>query len=126
MVPGRKSVILVALMLGSSVAWADANLDKQMRALAFDSGCFMCHFVESGSKGPDGTPPIGPNWEDTSARYKGQKDAADMLVKMVVQGSASTSHWSGKVRGLAMPPNAVAISEPDARRLVNWILDLKK
>ena len=34
------------------------------------------------------------------------------------------SHWKGKVSGLAMPPNKVAITEPDARKLVNWILSL--
>ncbi len=36
------------------------------------------------------------------------------------------SHWKGKVSGLAMPPNAVAIKEADARRLVTWILKLNK
>jgi len=36
------------------------------------------------------------------------------------------SHWKGKVSGLAMPPNEVAISEGDARKLVGWILTLDK
>jgi cytochrome c len=38
------------------------------------------------------------------------------------------SHWKGKVSGLAMPPNAVAIKEADAKKLVGWILalDVKK
>jgi cytochrome c len=35
------------------------------------------------------------------------------------------SHWKGKVSGVAMPPNAVAIKEPDAKKLVAWILSLK-
>ena len=34
------------------------------------------------------------------------------------------SHWKGKVSGLAMPPNAVAIKDTDARQLVKWILGL--
>ena len=34
------------------------------------------------------------------------------------------SHWKGKASGLAMPPNAVAIKEADARDLVKWILAL--
>ena len=35
------------------------------------------------------------------------------------------SHWKGKVSGLAMPPNKVAITEADASKLVSWILQLK-
>ena len=34
------------------------------------------------------------------------------------------AHWRGQVAGKAMPPNAVVISEADARRLVRWILAL--
>jgi cytochrome c len=53
------------------------------------------------------------------------KGAADQLVRTVMVGSnAYTSHWKGKVSGLAMPPNEVAIKEADARRLVDWILAL--
>lgn len=36
-----------------------------------------------------------------------------------------SSHWKGKVSGLSMPPNAVAITEGNARKLVSWILALK-
>ena len=36
------------------------------------------------------------------------------------------SHWKGKVSGLAMPPNAVAIKEAEAKQLVRWILALQK
>jgi cytochrome c len=122
-----KSVVLTILALGCTAAWADARLNVEMYALATNSGCFICHHIESGSKGPNGMAPIGPNWEDVSQRYKGKKDVADTLVKTVLQGSnAYSSHWTGKVSGLAMPPNAVAISEEDARRLVNWILALKQ
>jgi cytochrome c len=35
------------------------------------------------------------------------------------------SHWKGQASGLAMPPNAVAIKEADAKRLVGWILALE-
>ena len=38
--------------------------------------------------------------------------------------SLYASHWKGQVSGVAMPPNAVAITEPDARALVSWILTL--
>ena len=84
-----------------------------------------CHHVEPGAEGPDGLPPIGTAWRDVSARYKGQKDAAAKLTHTVMAGAnPCESHWKGKVSGLAMPPNAVAIKAADAKRLVKWILSL--
>lgn len=122
-----KTLAIAALFLGSSAVMADAKLDKEMNTLALNSGCFICHHVESGAKGPNGMAPIGPNWEDVSARYKGQKNAAETLTRAVMQGTNPYgSHWKDKVSGLAMPPNAVAIKEGDAKKLVNWILTLKK
>lgn len=122
-----KAAALTVLIIASNTAWADAKLDGEMRTLATNSGCFICHHVESGSTGPNGMKPIGPNWEDISLRYKERNDVAETLVKTVLNGSnAYSSHWTGKVSGIAMPPNAVAINEGDARRLVNWILSLKK
>jgi cytochrome c len=119
--------VLAVLVLAAAPAWADPKNDAEMRTLATNSGCFICHHVETGSLGPNGMKPIGPNWEDVSLRYKGKPDPSETLVKAVLQGSnAYSSHWTGKVSGLAMPPNAVAINEADARRLVRWILALKQ
>jgi hypothetical protein len=43
----------------------------------------------------------------------------------VLKGSSAyESHWKGQASGLAMPPNAVAIKDADARELVGWILAL--
>lgn len=121
------ALALLAAALPLGTAHADAKNDDAMKALALNSGCFICHHVESGAKGPNGMAPIGPNWEDVSAKYTGQKGAADTLTKSVMLGSNPySSHWTGKVSGLAMPPNATAIKEADARKLVNWILGLKK
>jgi cytochrome c len=123
----RNVVLFAALALASDAALADAALDNEMTTLANRSGCFACHSVEPGVKGPNGLAPIAPAWKDVAARYKGQKDAAPSLVKAVLQGNnAYTSHWTGKVSGVAMPPNGVAISEGDATKLVSWILALKK
>ena len=33
-------------------------------------------------------------------------------------------HWAGKVSAVTMPPNAVVVTEAEARVLVNWILVL--
>jgi cytochrome c len=60
-----------------------------------------------------------------STKYKGVPGAADQLTHTVMTGSNPyASHWKGKVSGLAMPPNEVAIKEADARKLVHWILKL--
>ena len=116
-------------LLASGAALADKAKDDAMLALATKSGCMTCHHIEPGAKGPDGLPPIGPAWKDVSAKYKGQKGADAKLTQTVLAGSNPyESHWKGKVSGLAMPPNAVAIKEADAKKLVKWILarDAKK
>jgi cytochrome c len=118
-----------AMMLAALVAVcgapAHAN-DAQMLKLATDAGCMTCHQVEPGGKGPGGLAPIGPAWRDVAAKYKGQKDAAAQLSRTVQAGSSPyESHWKGKVSGLAMPPNKVAISEADTKKLVGWILGLE-
>ena len=116
-------VSVVAAAAALAPAWGADN-DAMLR-LAAGSGCITCHAVEPGGKGPDGLPPVGPAWKDVAAKYKGQKDAPAQLTRIVLQGSSPyESHWKGKVSGLAMPPNKVAISEADAMMLVGCILAL--
>jgi cytochrome c len=118
--------LTLCLILSAGAAFGETRLDEQMKALASKSGCFSCHHIESGAKGPNGTAPIGPNWEDVALRYKGQPDPTAALVKTVIDGSNFySSHWKTKVSGVAMPPNKVAISQTDAQNLVHWILNLK-
>lgn len=119
-----RSLGLAAGVLGLAGA-AQAAGDEAMLKLATNSGCMTCHHIEPGGKGPDGLAPIGPAWKDVAAKYKGQKGAAKQLTATVLAGSNPyESHWKGKVSGLAMPPNKVAISEADAGKLVKWILAL--
>jgi cytochrome c len=116
---------LTALLLLSGSAFAAGN-DDAMLKLASTSGCLTCHQIEPGGKGPNGLPPIGPAWREVSAKYKGQAGAHKQLVATVLAGSNPyESHWKGKVSGLAMPPNKVAITEADANKLVGWILALE-
>lgn len=115
-------VLVLAWM--APVAHAAGN-DDAMVKLATTSGCMTCHHIEPGAKGPNGLAPIGPAWKEVAAKYKGQKDAAKQLTATVLAGSNPyESHWKGKVSGLAMPPNKVAITEADAGKLVQWILAL--
>jgi len=96
-----------------------------MIALATHSGCLTCHSIKSVAPSDQNTKPVGPAWQDVAIKYKGQKDAVHVLTSTVMGGSNPyASHWKGKVSGLAMPPNAVAISRRDARQLVKWILSL--
>lgn len=120
--PALAGALLLAVWASPALAAAQ---DDAMHKLASNAGCMTCHQIEPGGKGPDGMNPIGPAWRDVAAQYQGQKDAAAKLTRTVLAGSSPyASHWQGKVSGLAMPPNAVAIKEADAKQLVKWILAL--
>ena len=121
----RTLVALLACSLAAPLAMADARNDVDMKKLATSSGCMTCHSIDPGRPGPDGLKPIGPPWSDVAKQYKGKPGAAEFLTRVVLEGSNPySSHWKGKVSGLSMPPNAVAITEANARQLVNWILAL--
>jgi cytochrome c len=115
---------LALFVWAAGPAWAAD--EAAMLKLATTSGCMTCHHVNPGAKGPDGLPPIGPAWRDVAEQYRGQSGALDQLTHTVMTGSNPyASHWKGKISGLAMPPNAVAITDADARALVGWILALE-
>ena len=124
-----KKQITIALSALFAVACplAASAGEEPMHKLANTSGCLTCHHIERGAKGPDGLAPIGPAWRDVAVKYAGDKGAAAKLTRTVMTGSNPyASHWKGKVSGLAMPPNEVAIKEDDARKLVSWILALER
>ena len=121
----RTLASLAAFAMLSSAHAADPAVDAEMLKLASSSGCMTCHSVESGKKGPNGMAPIGPAWQDVGKQYAGKPGASEFLTRIVLEGSSPyNSHWKGQVSGLSMPPNAVAITEGNARRLVDWILAL--
>ncbi len=112
-------------MLTSAAAIADPASDEKAKKMASNAGCFTCHSLKH-QEAKDGSKPIGPAWEDVSVQYKNKPGAADFLTRVVLEGSNPySSHWNKKVSGIAMPPNAVAITEGDARQVVFWILSLK-
>ena len=118
-----KAAVLLGVSLFAGAAVAGVNED--MKALASKSGCLTCHSIESGAQGPNGMAPIGPAWQDVAKQYGGKPGADAFLTRVVLEGSNPySSHWKGKVSGLSMPPNAVAIKEADANKLVKWILTL--
>ena len=119
------SLVLMCVSTGAAPSEAAPADDRAMLALASRSGCLTCHSVKSQPSAEQTTMPIGPAWQDVAVKYKGQHDAAQKLLVTVMSGSNPyASHWRGKVSGLAMPPNQVAISSHDAQQLVVWILSL--
>lgn len=119
---------LTGLLMFTSIAASaadTANLEKAQK-MAANAGCFACHTIKH-QPAKEGVLPIGPAWEDVAAQYKDKPGAAEFLTRIVLEGSNPyASHWKSKAAGLAMPPNAVAIPEGDARQLVAWILSLSK
>lgn len=121
----KRTLIALSAALLAATAWAGAAEDQAALKLATGAGCMTCHNIEPGGKGPNGMAPIGPAWRDVAAKYKSVKGAQQQLTATVLAGSSPyESHWKDKVSGLSMPPNKVAISEPDAAKLVSWILAL--
>lgn len=123
----RPHALAAAVLLGLSLpALADSANDEKMKKLALSAGCLTCHTIQHKDTAKDAMKPIGPAWADVAAQYRDKPGAADFLTRVVLEGSNPyASHWKNKVSGLAMPPNAVAISEGDTRQLVFWILQLK-
>jgi len=117
---------VAALFIAATPARATpAENDAAMVDLATRSGCMACHSILPVPKRADGLPPIAPAWRDIAVKYRDDPTASNRLTRTVMTGSRPNSrHWVGKVSPVAMPPNTVAVSEADARMLVNWILIL--
>jgi cytochrome c len=117
---------MVAATLACSTACATpAEYAQQMLKLATDRGCMACHTLEAAPRRADGLPPIAPSWLDVARKYRDDPQAHQRLLRTVLEGSnPQARHWVGKVSNMAMPPNAGAVNEADARALVNWLLVL--
>jgi cytochrome c len=119
-------VIAIALCVAVGPAGATpAENDAAMQALAQRSGCMACHSLVPLPRRADGLPPIAPAWREISLKYRDDAGASERLTRTVMTGSdPNARHWSGKVSTVTMPPNGAAVSEADARMLVNWLLVL--
>jgi cytochrome c len=117
---------LAVLLVACAPAGAnEAEYHDAMRKLATKSGCMSCHGVLPPPARADGMPPIAPAWRDVAIKYRDDPGASNRLTRTVMSGSNPGSrHWVGKVSDVTMPPNGAAVTEADARMLVNWILVL--
>jgi cytochrome c len=112
-------------VVATPVGATQAENDAAMLQLATNSGCMACHSILPVAKRADGLPPIAPAWRDVAIKYRDDPGASNRLTRTVMTGSNPQSrHWAGKVGAVTMPPNSAAVSEADARMLVNWILVL--
>ena len=84
-------------------AFASADLAKQ-------KNCMACHDV--------GKKVIGPSYKEVSAKYAGQKDAADKLAEKILKGGAGV--WGA----VPMPANP-QVSDAEAKALAAWVLASK-
>ena len=105
---GLAGVTTLVMAAGNAHAALDmASAEAMMKK----DGCAACHAVDKKI--------IGPSYQEVSAKYKGDKDAAAKLAKKVKEGGAGV--W-GQV---PMPPN-MTTPDADIKALVDWILTLKK
>lgn len=125
--PRLPHLFATLLLTGTAVCNAQqASVNEAAKKTAANAGCFTCHTIAHVDH-KDGKLPVGPAWADVANQYAGKPGAAEFLTRVVLEGSNPyASHWKNQAAGIAMPPNAVAISEADARQLVYWILSLKR
>jgi cytochrome c len=100
---GMLAVGLLSMANQSAIA-ADAS------ALAQKGGCMACHGIDKKI--------LGPAFKDVAAKYKGQKDAEEMLVKKVKAGG------SGVWGPMPMPANTGKLSDDEFKSVVSWIVSL--
>jgi len=97
-------------LLGSGTA--HAMLDKaKAEAMMTKYACSACHQIDKKV--------VGPAYVEVAAKYKGDKNAVELLSKKVKDGS--TGVWGQ----IPMPPNS-SVPPADIKELVTWILTLKK
>lgn len=100
----RFAVLGISLFaLGSSLSFAISP-----QALAQEKGCFACHAIDHKV--------VGPAWKDVAKKYKGNKDAVNILVDHIIHGNAGL--WGP----VPMPPQNV--TKEQATALAKFILSL--
>ncbi|MBD3642171.1 MAG: c-type cytochrome [Marinobacter sp.] len=101
----------ICLSLGSVTVLADSH-GKGTMQLAEEKQCMACHTTSE-------EVPRAPSFQSIAQKYT--KDDADRLVQVVLTGGED--HW-GSAEMPEMDDRA-EVSEKEARKLVNWILDMR-
>ncbi len=110
--PGADSVKLAtsasARAAVTQVAVGKGTALKPPLEIAKDAACLACHSVDRKL--------VGPSFRQIAQKYKGDKDAADLLALKVRNGGMGS--WGT----VPMPANP-QLKEEDLRALVKWVLD---
>ncbi len=107
-----RCVAVVALSV-SAAAHADANLD-----MATEKRCMVCHTLA-------GEAEHAPSFKAIARKYRSQAHAEAVLVKTVMQGNPVSGGYHWGLMPEPAPGGRTAVSEPEARQLVQWILGMK-
>lgn len=102
-----RTLLVMAALLVSSPAWADANLVEEKQ-------CFQCHTHRKDW--------IGPSFHSIRMHWQGRGDTEKRLVAVITQGTKDGKpHW-GKVK---MPREAERpmVSDAEAQKIVGWIMN---
>ncbi len=102
-----KQAVLTLALLGAVFA-LPAKADE---AMARKYNCLACHSVDHKI--------VGPAYRDVAKKYAHQKGAEAKLIKKVKNGG------SGVWGSIPMPPNS-SVPDADIKKLVEWVLSLKK
>lgn len=97
------SVLSLALLAPVLVFPAHASVQ-----LAQANACLACHAAEKKL--------VGPAYRDVAKKYAGQADAAARLAESIRKGGSGT--W-----GAVPMPAQPNLSEADARKLAQWVLE---
>jgi cytochrome c len=97
-----KPILLAVALVAPALAGANQELAQA-------KNCLACHQVEAKV--------VGPAFKDIAAKYSGDSAAADTLAEKVKAGGVG--NWGQ----IPMPPNP-AVSDDEAKQLVEWILSL--
>ncbi len=113
----NKNMIYVANNYTKGTDLAGAAMGHQVfteaqagQALMLKSDCQSCHQVNTKS--------IGPSYSQVSAKYQNDPNAVSYLATKIIKGGGGT--W-GEV---AMPAHS-AMSNDDAKKIVQWVLSLE-
>ena len=101
---------LVWLALAATLSLIGIARAQAPQILLQQYKCYICH-ADSESK-------TGPAYADVATRYRGNPQAVAILTAVIRKGAHGSGPWH-------MPPHP-EVSEAEAKRMVHYILSLKK
>jgi len=103
--------IIVSMVAAAGLIVAGSALAVDMPAEG-KAKCGACHAIDKKV--------VGPAWNDVSAKYKGDKDAASKIAANVTKGG-EFGYKMGK-----MPPKGMGASDAEIKSLSEFIAGLAK